>query len=93
VLALGAGEVPVGVVAASFLTVPVGAAEDLETDGLEAVVDKYEELVVGRGVGFGLMLAAAAATIPDPSVGSGTFPLTCQPRVAIGHAGGLLLGL
>jgi hypothetical protein len=57
------------------------------------MVGRLEELVVGVGVGVGLTVAAAASTIPDPSVGSGTFPLTFHPKVAMGHAGGLLLGL
>jgi hypothetical protein len=57
------------------------------------VAGRLEELVVGVGVGIGLIVMAAAAIIADPSVGSGTSPLTCQPKVAMGHAGGLLLGL
>jgi len=57
------------------------------------VAGRLEELVVGVGVGVGLIVTAAAAIIADPSVGSGTSPLTCQPKVAMGHAGGLLLGL
>jgi len=63
VLALGAGEVLVGEDAASFRTLPVGFvvdAKDSETEGLEVVVGRLEELVVGRGVGVGLTDAAAA---------------------------------
>jgi hypothetical protein len=41
----------------------------------------------------GLMDAAAAATMLGPNVGRGTLPLTCHPKVADGHAGGLLLGV
>lgn len=48
---------------------------------------------VGLGVGVGLTLAAAAWMMEAPRVGSGTSPLTSQPRVGIGHAGGLLLGV
>lgn len=61
-------------------TVPVGLAG-------------FFELVVGRGAAVGLIDAAAADTKLGSSVGSGTSPLTCHPKVAEGQAGGLLLGL
>lgn len=41
----------------------------------------------------GLTDEAAAATKPGSSVGRGTLPFTCHPKVADGHAGGLLLGV
>lgn len=38
--------------------------------------------------GVGLTLAASAWTAADPSVGSGTLPLTAQPLVGPGQGGG-----
>jgi len=98
VLALGEKEVDVGeeLDAASLWAVALVRVEDWEpaADGDDVVIAGiFVELVVGTGVGVGFMSVAAAWTIPAPSVGSGTSPLTCQPMVAIGHGGGLKLGV